>query len=45
MLIFGIAMVIIMLWKPRGFVSVRQPTAFLHEKKAIGLSNVKEGHG
>ena len=45
MLIFGIAMVVIMLWKPRGFVSVRQPTAFLHEKKAIGLSNVKEGHG
>jgi branched-chain amino acid transport system permease protein len=45
MLIFGTAMVIIMLWKPRGFVSVRQPTAFLHEKKAIGLSNVKEGHG
>ncbi len=45
MLIFGGAMVIIMLWKPRGFVSVRQPTAFLKEKKAIGLDNVKEGHG
>lgn len=45
MLIFGSAMVIIMLWKPRGFVSVRQPTAFLHERKAIGLDNVKEGHG
>ena len=45
MLIFGSAMVIIMLWKPRGFVSVRQPTAFLNEKKAIGLDNVKEGHG
>ncbi len=45
MLIFGSAMVIIMLWKPRGFVSVRQPTAFLHEKKAIGSDNVKEGHG
>ena len=45
MLIFGGAMVIIMLWKPRGFVSVRQPTAFLNERKAIGLENVKEGHG
>jgi branched-chain amino acid transport system permease protein len=45
MLIFGSAMVIIMLWKPRGFVSVRQPTAFLNEKRAIGLDNVKEGHG
>ena len=45
MLIFGGAMVIIMLWKPRGFVSARQPTAFLNEKKAIGVDNVKEGHG
>ena len=45
MLIFGSAMVIIMLWKPRGFISVRQPTAFLTEPKAIGLANVKEGHG
>jgi branched-chain amino acid transport system permease protein len=45
MLIFGGAMVIIMLWKPRGFVSVRQPTAFLVERKAIGVENVKEGHG
>ena len=45
MLIFGSAMVIIMLWKPRGFVSVRHPTAFLHEEKAIGIDNIKEGHG
>ena len=45
MLIFGIAMVAIMLWKPRGFVSAREPTAFLKERKAIGLDNVKEGHG
>jgi branched-chain amino acid transport system permease protein len=45
MLIFGGAMVAIMLWKPRGFVSVRQPTAYLHEKKAIDGGNVKEGHG
>jgi len=43
--IFGTAMVTIMLWKPRGFVSARVPTAFLKERKAIGLDNVKEGHG
>ncbi|HUG62349.1 MAG TPA: high-affinity branched-chain amino acid ABC transporter permease LivM [Methylomirabilota bacterium] len=45
MLIFGLAMVSIMVWKPRGFISARQPTAFLHEKKSISGDLVKEGHG
>jgi branched-chain amino acid transport system permease protein len=45
MLLFGLAMVIIMVWKPRGFVSARQPTAFLFERKAISGDLVKEGHG
>ena len=45
MLIFGLAMVGIMIWKPRGFVSSREPTIFLAEKKAISGSLVKEGHG
>ncbi|NGM45970.1 high-affinity branched-chain amino acid ABC transporter permease LivM [Rhodobacter sp. SGA-6-6] len=45
MLIFGLAMVIVMVWKPRGFVATRQPTAFLHERKAISGSFTKEGHG
>lgn len=45
MLLFGLAMVIVMLWKPRGFVSSREPTAFLHERKAISSSFTKEGHG
>jgi branched-chain amino acid transport system permease protein len=46
MLIFGIAMVIIMLFKPRGFVGTRQPTAFLHAgRKAISGEFTKEGHG
>jgi branched-chain amino acid transport system permease protein len=45
MLLFGLAMVAIMVWKPRGFVSSRQPTAFLFEKKAISGDLVKEGHG
>jgi branched-chain amino acid transport system permease protein len=45
MLIFGLVMVGIMIWKPRGFVSKRQPTVFLGEAKSISGSFVKEGHG
>lgn len=45
MLLFGCAMVIVMLWKPRGFVGSREPTAFLHERKAVSSSFTKEGHG
>jgi len=45
MLLFGCAMVLVMVWKPRGFVGSREPTAFLHERKAISASFTKEGHG
>jgi branched-chain amino acid transport system permease protein len=46
MLIFGIAMVVIMLFKPRGFVGTREPTAFLHTaRKSISGEFTKEGHG
>jgi branched-chain amino acid transport system permease protein len=45
MLIFGIAMVVVMVWKPRGFVGSREPTAFLRERKAVSGSFTKEGHG
>ncbi|RUY47114.1 high-affinity branched-chain amino acid ABC transporter permease LivM, partial [Mesorhizobium sp. M7A.F.Ca.CA.002.07.1.1] len=45
MLLFGMAMVIVMLWKPRGFVGSREPTAFLKERKAVSSSFTKEGHG
>jgi branched-chain amino acid transport system permease protein len=45
MLIFGFAMVVIMIWKPRGLISVREPTAFLKEKKQISADLVQEGHG
>jgi branched-chain amino acid transport system permease protein len=45
MLLFGVAMVIVMLFKPRGFVGSREPTAFLKERKAISASFTKEGHG
>ncbi|MEJ0077447.1 MAG: high-affinity branched-chain amino acid ABC transporter permease LivM [Alphaproteobacteria bacterium] len=45
MLIFGFAMVAIMIWKPRGLVGTREPSAFLKEKRTILGSFVKEGHG
>jgi branched-chain amino acid transport system permease protein len=46
MLIFGIAMVVVMLYKPRGFVGTREPTAFLHaDRRAISGEFSKEGHG
>ncbi|MDQ0321423.1 branched-chain amino acid transport system permease protein [Pararhizobium capsulatum DSM 1112] len=45
MLIFGLAMVVVMVWKPRGFVGSREPTAFLNERKSVSGSFTKEGHG
>ena len=45
MLIFGLAMVVVMVLKPRGFVGTREPSAFLHERKAVSGSFTKEGHG
>ena len=35
MLLFGVAMVIMMIWKPRGLVSTRSPSVFLKESKAV----------
>jgi branched-chain amino acid transport system permease protein len=45
MLLFGLAMVVVMLYKPRGFVGSREPTAFLHERKMVSGEFTKEGHG
>jgi branched-chain amino acid transport system permease protein len=45
MLIFGLGMVLIMIWKPRGLVGTREPSAFLKERRSILGSHVKEGHG
>ena len=45
MLLFGFAMVVIMIWKPRGLISTREPTAFLKERKKISSDMVQEGHG
>ncbi len=42
MLLFGFAMVLIMVWKPRGLISTRDPSTFLKERKAIAGSH-REG--
>jgi branched-chain amino acid transport system permease protein len=45
MLVFGFAMVAIMVWRPRGLVATREPSVFLAERKAIAASLVREGKG
>ena len=45
LLLFGLAMIIVMLWRPRGFVSSRTPTVFFKEKKAVGSSMISQGRG
>ena len=45
MLLFGLAMVVLMIWKPRGLISTREPSIVLKESKAISGTLVKEGHG
>ncbi len=45
MLVFGMLMVIIMVWKPRGLVSTRIPTIALTKRKAISGDLVQEGQG
>jgi branched-chain amino acid transport system permease protein len=45
MLVFGFAMVLIMVVRPRGLISTRQASVHLVERKAIAGTLVKEGHG
>jgi branched-chain amino acid transport system permease protein len=45
MLLFGLAMVSLMIWRPRGLVSTRDPSIVLKESKAVSSAHVKEGHG
>jgi len=45
MLLFGLAMVLIMIWRPRGLIATRDPSVVLKERKVIGADLVKEGHG
>jgi len=41
MLVFGAAMVGIMVWRPRGLVATRTPSVFLEEKKTIRAAIVE----
>jgi branched-chain amino acid transport system permease protein len=45
MLIFGLAMVLVMIWRPRGLIAAREPSIALNETKGISGAHVKEGHG
>jgi branched-chain amino acid transport system permease protein len=45
MLLFGLAMVLVMIWKPRGLISFRMPSIFLHERRRVRADLVQEGHG
>jgi len=45
MLLFGFAMVLIIAWKPRGFIGTREPSLILKQRKAIDAALVREGHG
>jgi len=43
MLVFGFAMVAIMVWRPRGLISARAPSLFLRERKAIAAGATQKG--
>jgi len=45
MLWFGIGMVLVMIWRPRGLITSRTPSAFLKSNKAIAGHFTKEGRG
>jgi branched-chain amino acid transport system permease protein len=45
MLAVGLAMVLMMRFRPRGMVTRRQPTVFLKERKSVSSDLVAEGHG
>ncbi len=42
MLIFGLAMVAIMVWRPRGLVATRTPSIFLRKRKPVDAALVEE---
>jgi branched-chain amino acid transport system permease protein len=45
LLIFGLGMVAMMVWRPRGLIATREPSVILKERKSIAGALVKEGHG
>ena len=45
LLLFGLAMVLVMIWRPRGLISNRMPTVFLQRRQAVRGDLVGEGRG
>ncbi|WP_375463024.1 high-affinity branched-chain amino acid ABC transporter permease LivM [uncultured Methylobacterium sp.] len=45
LLLFGLAMVAMMVWRPRGLISERTPSVALGKRRAISGAHVSEGHG
>jgi branched-chain amino acid transport system permease protein len=45
MLLFGFGMVLIMVWRPRGFIVTREPSVLLKDRKRAPAQLVKEAHG
>lgn len=45
MLVFGAAMVLLMIWRPRGLIGHRAPSVFLEKPTEISSTMVKEGRG
>jgi branched-chain amino acid transport system permease protein len=45
MLLFGLAMVAIMRWRPRGLIATRAPSVFLKQRRNISVDLVAEGRG
>jgi branched-chain amino acid transport system permease protein len=45
MLVFGMAMVLLMIWRPRGLIGHRAPTVFLRQNTAISSELAREGRG
>jgi len=45
MLIFGLAMVAIMRWRPRGLIATRAPSVFFKKRRDISVDLVAEGRG
>ncbi|WP_061023049.1 high-affinity branched-chain amino acid ABC transporter permease LivM [Bradyrhizobium sp. CCH5-F6] len=45
MLVFGMSMVLIMVWRPRGLIGHRAPTVYLTKAQTISSDLVKEGNG
>jgi branched-chain amino acid transport system permease protein len=45
LLLFGLAMVAMMVWRPRGLIATREPSVIFKERRSIAGSLVREGHG